>query len=112
MNYDETKRSRDRDYTTQYRDWVAKLTAEERRTLAAQGLLEPVVDAMRLSKGEDVSAMPLAVPSYGLIRDEPTPTHGNWRPAMMRPRGTLYGGLLANSFAKTTRGSRWNAWRS
>ncbi len=77
MSYDETKRSRDRDYTTQYREWVATLPADERRALAAQGLLEPVVDAMRLSKGEDVSAMPLAVPSYGLIRDEPTPTHGN-----------------------------------
>jgi hypothetical protein len=77
MNYDETKRSRDRDYTTQYRDWVAKLPADERRALAAQGLLEPVVDAMRLSKGEDVTAMPLGMPANGLIRDEPTPTHAD-----------------------------------
>jgi hypothetical protein len=75
MSYDETKRSRDRDYTTQYRDWVAKLPADERRALAAQGLLEPAVDAMRLSKGEDVSAMPLAAPTSSLIRDEPSPTH-------------------------------------
>ena len=75
MSYDETKRSRDRDYTTQYREWVATLPADERRTLAAQGLLEPVVDAMRLSKGEDVTAMPLGAPANGLIRDEPTPTH-------------------------------------
>ena len=75
MSYDETKRSRDRDYTTQYREWVATLPADERRTLAAQGLLEPVVDAMRLSKGEDVTAMPLGVPANDLIRDEPTPTH-------------------------------------
>jgi hypothetical protein len=79
MSYDETKRSRDRDYTTQYRDWVAKLPADERRALAAQGLLEPAVDAMRLSKGEDVSAMPLGAPPYGLIREEPAPTHGNVR---------------------------------
>ena len=48
MSYDDTKRSRDRDYTTQYREWVAKLPPAERRALAAQGLLEPAVDAMRL----------------------------------------------------------------
>lgn len=77
MSYDETKRARDRDYTTQYRDWVAALPANERRALAAQGLLEPEVDAMRLSKGEDVSAMPLAAPSYGLIHEESMPTRGN-----------------------------------
>ena len=75
MSYDDTKRSRDRDYTTQYREWVAALPADERRALAAQGLLEPVVDAMRLSKGEDVAAMPLAVPAYGPNRDEPAPAH-------------------------------------
>jgi hypothetical protein len=75
MSYDETKRSRDRDYTTQYRDWVAKLTADERRALAAQGLLKPAVDAMRLGKGEDVTAMPLSAPANSPIRDEPTSTH-------------------------------------
>ena len=77
MSYDETKRSRDRDYTTQYRDWVTKLPADERRALAAQGLLEPVVDSMRLSKGEDVSATPPHVPANGLIREEPTTTHAD-----------------------------------
>ena len=77
MSYDDTKRSRDRDYTTKYRDWVATLPADERRALAAQGLLEPEVDAMRLSKGEDVSAMPLAAPSYGLIHEEPMSALGN-----------------------------------
>jgi hypothetical protein len=75
MSYDDTKRSRDRDYTTQYREWVATLPLDERRALAAQGLLEPVVDAMRLGKGEDVAAMPLAAPAYGPNRDEPAPAH-------------------------------------
>jgi hypothetical protein len=77
LSYDDTKRSRDRDYTTQYRDWVAKLSADERRALATQGLLEPVVDAMRLGKGEDVTAMPLAVPAYGPNRDDLTPAHAH-----------------------------------
>jgi hypothetical protein len=77
MSYDQTKRSRDRDYTTQYRDWVASLPADERRALAAQGLLEPAVDAMRLGKGEDVSAMPLGEPAYGPNHDDPPPAHGN-----------------------------------
>ena len=77
MSYDQTKRSRDRDYTTQYRDWVASLPADERRALAAQGLLEPAVDAMRLGKGEDVSALPLGEPAYGPNHDDPPPAHGN-----------------------------------
>jgi hypothetical protein len=77
LNYDETKRSRDRDYTTQYRDWVASLPPDERRALAAQGLLEPAVDAMRLSKGEDVTAMPLGEPAYGPNRDDATPTRAD-----------------------------------
>ena len=112
MSYDETKRSRDRDYTTQYREWVATLPADERRALATQGLLEPAVDAMRLSKGEDVTAMPLAAPAYGPNRDDSAPDRTTGRPAMARLRGTLCGESLANSFARTTRGSRWSAWRS
>jgi hypothetical protein len=77
MSYDDTKRSRDRDYTTQYREWVATLPPAERRALAAQGLLEPEVDAMRLSKGVDVTDTPPAVPAYGLNREEPAPAHTN-----------------------------------
>ena len=75
MSYDDTKRSRDRDYTTQYREWVATLPPAERRALAAQGLLEPAVDAMRLGKGDDVTEMPIGVPANGLNRNDPTPTH-------------------------------------
>ncbi len=77
MSYDDTKRSRDRDYTTKYRDWVATLPPDERRALAAQGLLEPVVDAMRLGKGEDIADMPLAAPAYGPNRDDSVPAHAD-----------------------------------
>jgi hypothetical protein len=77
MSYDDTKRSRDRDYTTQYREWVATLPADERRALATQGLLEPVVDAMRLGKGEDIAAMPIAVPAYGPNHDDSVPAHAD-----------------------------------
>jgi hypothetical protein len=76
MSYDQTKRSRDRDYTTQYREWVATLPPDERRALAAQGLLEPAVDAMRLGKGEDVTAMPHAAPANPPIHDDPIPANG------------------------------------
>jgi DNA-directed RNA polymerase specialized sigma24 family protein len=62
MSYDDQKKRRDREYTDAYREWVARLSPRKRRELAAQGLLEPVVDRLDSMKGEDVSDLPIAAP--------------------------------------------------
>ena len=75
MSYDDQKKRRDREYTDAYREWVASLSPKKRREMAAQGLLDPVVDRLDVMKGEDVSAMPLAAPGNLPNHDEPAPVH-------------------------------------
>jgi hypothetical protein len=75
MSYHEEKKRRDREYTDAYREWVASLSPKQRREMAAQGLLDPMVDRLDGMKGEDVSDMPIPAPGNLPNHEELVPAH-------------------------------------